>query len=187
MMVLKVAFAIVMSILAGQVLAADDLLFPNVDEKNIIIGKNDFRVGVYSVNDKSPSNFVFAVYKNGFLIKLRILDGVLPSIVSPAISAWPVSIFGIRMNQGGHERLIKYFSLYNDDVPELGEIGSNGACILSRPKMIGLIESVNEESGSVFLSAYKIEESGVKKVKSKKLIGSEVNAIKAWCAEYNLK
>lgn len=166
--------------------AAKDLAFPLIESKHVVIGGDDFELGLYSANDKSTTNFIYAVYRDKFLVKIGVLDGAAPAIVPAGKFQLPPNLIGIQFIQGGHQRTLAYFSLHTDEVREVGSIGTNSACIFQRPGKIGQVESVDEDRGKLTLTAYKVEPARVRKVGSAKVSDSQTSIVVELCKKHNL-
>ncbi|UOD29375.1 hypothetical protein INH39_28870 [Massilia violaceinigra] len=185
-MVLKL-IALAASLLAATPASAgNDLAFPLIERKKVAIGGDEFEFGLYDANDKSVTNFVYAVYRDKFLIKIGVLDGAAASVVPAGKFKIPPTLVGIQFIQGGHQRTLMYFSLNTNEVREIGSIGTNSACIFQRPGKNGLLESVDEDRGKLTLTRYKVESSRIRKVGSTKVTDSQTAILDNLCKKYNL-
>ncbi|NHZ35823.1 hypothetical protein [Massilia rubra] len=171
---------------ATPALGAKDLAFPIIESKKLVIDGSEFELGLYSANDKSATNFVYAVYRDGFLLKIGALDGAAPAIVPAGKFQLPPSLIGIQFIQGGHQRTLKYFSFHSDEVKEVGSIGTNSACIFQRPGKNGVLESVDEDRGNLTLTTYKVEAAKIRKLGSTKVSASQTAVVTDLCEKHNL-
>lgn len=184
-MLKKIALAA--SLLAATPASAGiDLAFPLIESKKVVIGGNEFQIGLYDANDKSVTNFVYAVYLDKFLIKIGVLNGAAAAIVPAGKFHILPTLVGIQYIQGGHQRTLMYFSLDPDEVRQIGSIGTNSACIFQRPGKNGLLESVDEDRGKLTLTRYKVESSRIRDVGSAKVPDSHIPIVADLCKKYNL-
>ncbi|NHZ66989.1 hypothetical protein [Massilia genomosp. 1] len=171
---------------ASPAFAAKDLAFPIIESMKVVIDGNEFELGLYGANDKSRTNFVYAVYSNDYLVKIGVLDGAAPAIVPAGKFQLPPNLIGIQFIQGGHQRTLKYFSFHGDEAKEVGSIGTNSACIFQRPGKNGVLESVDEDRGNLTLTTYKVEAAKIRKFGSTKVSASQTAVVTDLCEKHNL-
>ncbi|WP_256079141.1 hypothetical protein [Massilia sp. YIM B04103] len=184
---LKILISSIALLLTPPAEAGESLVFPIIDSKKIIFDGNVFQIGLHATNDNSLGNFVFSIHRNGFLIKISVLDGTSPSLILPQQYNWPKDVLGVRLGQGAHETTIRYFALGSTEVAEIGAIGSNAACIYQRPRENGVVEAIDEDRNKIIVTKYKIESRTVRQLGERRLPLAHAEAVRKLCEAYNLR
>lgn len=156
--------------LSSRAASSTNLDLPYIDGQSFVLGRDKFDVGIYSINHESGSRFVFAAYRNGVMIDVRLLDGIYPTIVKQHDRVWSTDIVGIRFKDGGHQTTIKYFAVDARAVHEIGSISSSAACIYRLGVGDDRIGVIDEDRGEITLTTYRIRRNGV----------LEINSAKGW-------
>src|SRR5262249_54037893 len=107
----------------------------------------------------------FSIVRNGYLIDIRLLDGMDPVIVSGGDRGWPGGVFAIKFREGAHETVVEYMSLRDNELRPMGKVASNAACIFQHPEHKTMVLAVDEDKGAAIESTFEIQQNQLKKLK----------------------
>lgn len=167
-------------------MAATGLALPLISSEQVIVDDTAYHVGLYEANDRSRTNFVYAIHREGYLIRIGKLDGAAPAVVIGRKFPWPPSVFDVQFIQGGHQRTLTLFSLDPNGVREIGSIGSNAACIFHRSGKPGLLEALDEDRGTVTLTRYAVGKARIRRLGTTVITEAQGDNITALCEQYNV-
>lgn len=134
--------------------------FPVRVEKNLPLNGGNYEIRLHDLPGKGITGFAWSVMRNGYLLKIEVIDGIGPTLAS--IPNMHMNGFGILYKAGANQSVLDLVILSNGifDNVRPGQISSNLSCIYAgdTDKLL----SVSEHEGQLTIDQFQINEGTLK-------------------------
>ena len=137
----------------------DAFIFPVRAEKPLILDGANYQIRLHDLPGKGTTGFAWSVMRDGYLLKIEVVDGVAPAIV--LLPTPHVKGFGILYKAGARQSVLDLVivSMNGFDNVRPGKISSNLECIYVGEK--DTLLAVSENRGQLIIERFLVREATV--------------------------
>ncbi|MCG2585966.1 hypothetical protein [Massilia sp. TS11] len=163
--------------------AEDDMAFafPVRVEKTLALNQSDYEIRLHDLPGKGATGFAWSVMRNGYLLKIEMIDGYGPALTS--IPTLHSSGFGLLYKSGARQSVLDLVVLSKGSFHNLmpGRISSNLACIYRGNN--NAVFAVSESGGQFTIERFVFRDDVIKTLPPIRTLKSQSAGILRECSE----